>query len=195
MQSRERVRYLLMISVVAICAALLVVIFFYDRSSSPPELIDDVVMDADVALSEFNYTETENGVARWTLTADSAAHAFSSDMTVMQNVRLQLFDQEEAGDVVLTAKTGKANFATSDVNVRGDVIITTQNGYRFESDSVVFHGDSLKDGVVVTDDFVHIYSDQLEITGIGMRVDLSASTFILKHNVIAVYLSLPSKGE
>lgn len=191
MKGRERIRYLLILSVVAICAVLLVVIFFYDRSSSPTELLDDIVVDADVTLHEFHYTETENGVVRWTLTSDSAAHDFSAQATVMQNVRLQLFNQEEAGDVVLTAKTGMADLVTREVRVRGDVVITTQNGYRFVSESVVFQGDSSQGGVIITDDVVHISSNQLEITGTEMRVDLSQGTFILKEDVTAVYLSQP----
>lgn len=193
MISRDRLRYLLISSVIIICSVLLIRIVFYDRAPKPADMIEGMTVDADVALREFSYTESESGVVKWTLNADSADHDFSDDSTTMDNVRLDVFNQGEAGDVHLTAKTGRANLTTRDVTVRGTVVITTQNGYTFESESVTFHGQASEDGVVVSDDPVRITSQQLEITGRGLEVDLAQGTFLIKENVTAVYLAQPVK--
>lgn len=169
-------------------------VIYFDRAPDPTDVLKDMVVEADVALSDFNYTETEAGVAQWTLDADSAEHDFSEDVTVMDTVRLQVFNQGEAGDVHLTANTGRANLNTREVTVRGNVVVTTENGYQFESESVTFLGQASEDGVVESDEVVRITSEQIEITGRGLEVDLAKGTFLIKENVTAIYLAQPVKG-
>lgn len=193
MITRDRLRYILISFVIIFCSVLLLRVVFYDRAPISEEIIEGIVVDADVALSEFSYTESEAGLAQWTLNADRAEHDLTEDVTIMENVRLNVFNQGEAGDVNLTGNTGRANLNTRDVMVRGNVIITTQNGYKFESESVTFHGQASDDGVVVSDDPVRITSQQLEITGRGLEVDLSQGTFLVKEDVTAVYLAQPVK--
>lgn len=195
MITRERLRYLLISVVIVFCSVLIVRVVFYDRAPTVADVIEGIVVEADVALREFSYTETEAGIAQWTLNADSAEHDLTEDITIMENVRLDVFNQGEAGDVHLTSKTGRANLNTRDVSVRGNVIITTGNGYQFESESVTFHGQASDDGVVVSDDTVRITSQQLDITGRGLEVDLAHGTFLIKENVTAVYLPQPVKRE
>lgn len=195
MISRDRLRFILMALVVIICSVLLIRVIYYDRAPDPSDVMDGVVVEADVALSEFSYTETEAGVAQWTLNADSAEHDFTDDVTVMDTVRLQVFDQGEMGDVHLTANTGRANLNTRKVTVRGNVVITTENGYTFESETVTFDGQASEDGVVESDEDVRITSEQIEITGRGLGVDLAKGTFLIKENVTAIYLVQPVKGE
>ncbi len=195
MITRERLRYVLISVVIIFCSVLIVRVVFYDRTPTPADVIEGIVVEADVALRKFSYTETEAGIAQWTLNADSAEHDFTEDITIMENVRLDVFNQGEAGDVHLTSKTGRANLNTRDVTVRGNVIITTGNGYQFESESVTFHGQASDDGVVVSDDFVRITSQQFDITGRGLEVDLAHGTFLIKENVTAVYLPQPVKRE
>ncbi|MDY0189620.1 MAG: LPS export ABC transporter periplasmic protein LptC [Desulfuromonas sp.] len=194
MITRERIRYFLMLAVVLICASLVVVVLFYQRTDEPAQELKDIVMQSDVTLHELNYTETEDGVARWNLVADSADHDVNKEMTVIENVRLKLFDQDEAGDVELTAKTGTIDSAMSKVHASGDVVITTQNGYRFTSNSVDFVGKSSKDGQISTADAVKITSENFVITGVGLAGDLGNGRFVLKKNVTAIYYPQPFNG-
>lgn len=187
MTTRERIRYLMMLAVVLMCASLVVVVLFYQRTDESVQELKNVVMQADVTLHSLNYTETEEGVARWNLVADSAAHDVSKKMTAIENIHLTLFDQDEAGDVELTANTGTIDAAMNDVHARGDVVITTQNGYRFSSDSANFVGKSSRDGQITTNDLVKITGDNFVITGIGLAGDLGEGRFVLKKNVTAIY--------
>lgn len=194
MNTRERIRYFLMLAVVIICASLVAVVLFYQRTDEPEQELKNVVMQADVTLHELNYTETEDGVARWNLIADSAAHDVSKEMTALENIRLKLFDQDEAGDVELTAKTGTINSAMSKVYATGDVVITTQNGYAFASNSVNFVGESSQNGQINTDDKVKITSDNFVITGVGLTGDIGKGKFVLKKDVTAIYYPQPLHG-
>jgi LPS export ABC transporter protein LptC len=194
MTGRDRLRYVLMAAVVAICAALIAVVFFYNRVSLPVEIIADVAMQADVTLSRVNYTESENGVAKWNLIADSAAHDVKDERTDLKNVQLTLFDQENTGDVVLTAKTGVLNMNTRRVDARGDVVIATQSGYRFTSDSASFQGESAHDGTISTDDKIKIVTDKFIITGTGLRGDLARGKFTIKNKVTAIYSPQSTNG-
>lgn len=195
MRYRERIRYLLILAVVAICAAIVVVVLLHDRVEEPLQTLPEVAMKADVTLHELNYTESEDGVARWNLVADSAAHDVDKDTTAIENLHLKLFKQQQAGDVVLTARSGSINMTTRQVHAQGDVVITTQNGYRFTTNSVDFAGKSSTDGRITTDDEVHITSDSFSITGRGLTGDLGNGRFLLKKNVTAVYFPQAVKGD
>lgn len=183
--SRKALRRLLMLALIVTCSVVLVFILFHDRVPLPETVLDRTVMDADVALRKFNYTESEHGVALWTLTADSAAHDLGTETTAMHNVQLEMFNQAQAGDVVLTAKSGIAELASQRIQVAGDVVITTGNGYRFSTDSLTFQGNSSTQGLVSTDDVVHVRSEQLTLTGSGMLLDLGRGTLKLHHQVSA----------
>ncbi len=194
MTTRASIRYFLVLAVVLICASLVVMVLFYKRTDEPVQALQNIVMQADVTLHELNYTETEDGVARWNLVADSAAHDVSKELTMIENIRLKLFDQDEAGDVDLTAKTGTIDSTMNKVHANGDVVITTQNGYRFTSNSVNFVGKSSQDGQITTDDAVKITSDNFVITGVGLSGDLGKGRFVLKKNVTAIYYPKPLQG-
>jgi len=194
MTARERIRYILILAVVLICASLLVAVFFYQRTDEVGDVAKDIVMQADVTLHELNYTETEDGVARWNLIADSAAHDVSNEVTAIENIRLKLFSQDEAGDVELTAKSGTINMATSNVYASGDVVITTQNGYQFMSDAVAFAGKSSQDGKITTDKAVKITNKNFIVNGVGLTGDLASGKFVLKKNVAATYYPTARDG-
>ncbi len=187
MINRERIRYILMLVVVAICASIIVVVLFVDRTVVTTSDIEDVVMTADVTLNQLNYTETKNGVAQWNIIADSAAHDMAKGVTEVDNIRMRLFNQQQVGEVLLTAKTGTINLAKHYVVARGDVVLVTENGLSFVSDSVTFTGNSAESGIITTDDRVKIKSDQFELNGTGMSGDIAQGIFTLKNDVAAVY--------
>ena len=187
MNRREYIRRFLVLAFVALCAVLLVFILFYERIAPMTEVIEDVVMEADVTLRSFNYTETVDGVAHWTLTADSAAHDFTTEQSVLKNVRMRLYDQQQLGDVVLTARFGTAHLPKQLVVAEGDVVIVSGNGYRLTTNSVIYRGMDSSAGVIVANEHVNITSAQLELAGTGLTLDVAKKTMTLEQNVTAVF--------
>lgn len=195
MNRREYIRRFLVFALLAVCTVLVVAVLFYERLSPPTEVIEDVVMQADVSLRQFAYTETVDGVRQWTLTADSAAHDFTSEKTAIQNVNMRVYDQKQLGDVVLTAQSGFAYLPDQRVDVEGDVLIVSDNGYRLTTAAASYHGKKSTGGVVTAPNLVTIRSNQLELSGSSMTLDIAHRTMRLEHNVTAVFTPTPSKGD
>lgn len=192
---REYIRRILVFALVAVCAVLIAFVLFYDRLSPTTEVIEDVVMEADVSLSAFNYTETVDGITQWTLVADSAAHDFTSEQSLLQNLNMRLYNQEQFGDVVLTAQTGKALLSNQQVTAEGDVVIVTDNGYQLVTDSLIYRGMDSLGGVVVAKDKVQITSAQLQLSGAGLTLDIAKKAMKLERDVVATFYPNAEKGE
>ena len=62
----------------------------------------------------------------------------------------------------------------------GDVVLTTSEGYRLRTHSVAYHHQERK---VTTSDPVEIEGKQIRLTGQGMLVDMEARTFKILNQV------------
>lgn len=192
---RDSIRRFLIVALLAICAILLVLILFYEDQPTPVELIDDVVMDADVELKSFNYTETVDGVEQWTLTGESAAHDYKQDQTHINQVRMQLYDQKDLGDVVLTADQGTALVSDQQVDVSGNVVITSDNGYTLLTEQASYYGSRSQSGVIESPVAVTIRSDQLDLHGTGLLFDVGLRTMQLNSHVSATFYPEAKKEQ
>lgn len=195
MNRRDYIRRFLVVALLAICAVLLVLILFYEKFSSPSDVIEDVVMEADVELKTFNYTETVDGVPHWTLTGESAAHDFNQDQTHITQVRMQLYDQKDLGDVVLTAREGMALLSEQQVAVDGDVVIQSGNGYTVKTDHATYFGNRSQAGVIESQVPVQIRSEQLQLNGVGLVFDIGARTMHMNSDVSAVFYPQSTEGK
>nr|WP_320116401.1 LPS export ABC transporter periplasmic protein LptC [uncultured Desulfuromonas sp.] len=184
---RETIRRFLVAALLAICAALLVLILYYENLPTSVDVIEDVVMDADIELKTFNYTETVDGVKHWTLTGASAAHDFNQEQTLIDQVRMHLYDQKDVGDVVLTADQGTALLSDQQVDVAGNVVIQSDNGYTLLSERASYYGNRSQSGVIESQAAVTIRSDQLELHGTGLLFDVGLRTMQLNKDVSATF--------
>ncbi len=193
MDRRQKIRYALVVAIVVVSAVVVATGVFYQRADKLKDIMAGVKMSADASLGNFSYTETVAGKKRWTLSAVSASHDLDSKDTLLKQVTMQLYDYGDFGDVVLTGDEGQANMDSGQVEVRGHVVITTASGYRFTSNSLHYsRGGAAAGGVITTADPVHITSAEMDITGVGMRIDLARSTWHINNNVAVKYT--PSSG-
>nr|WP_320050630.1 LPS export ABC transporter periplasmic protein LptC [uncultured Desulfuromonas sp.] len=195
MIQREKIRRFLIVALLSICTVLLVFVLFYDKTPSTVDVIEDVVMDADVELKTFHYTETVDGVAHWTLTGESAAHDFNQDQTRIDKVRMELFDQKNLGDVVLTADQGMALLSQEQVDVSGNVVIRTENGYTMKTDQATYFGNRSQGGMIESALEVDIRSGQLELHGTGLSMDIEGRRMQLKQAVSATFYPQVKKEQ
>ncbi|EAT16724.1 LPS export ABC transporter periplasmic protein LptC [Desulfuromonas acetoxidans] len=195
MTRRNTIRRFLVAALLAFCAGLLVLVLYYENLPTSVEIIDDVVMDADVELTTFNYTETVDGAKHWTLTGESAAHDFNQEQTRIDRVMMKLYDQKDMGDVVLTADQGTALLSDQQVNVDGDVVIKSDNGYTLLTERATYYGNRSQSGVIESPVAVTIRSDQLELHGTGLVLDVGLRTMQLNTDVSATFYPEAQKEQ
>ena len=136
---RDTIRRFLIAALLAICAVLLVLVLYYENLPTSVEVIEDVVMDADVELKTFNYTETVDGVTHWTLTGD--------------------------------------------------------NGYTLLTERASYYGNRSQSGVIESPVAVIIRSDQLELHGTGLVLDIGLRTMRLNKDVTATFYPEAQKEQ
>lgn len=182
MWEKPKLRHLLIVLMVALAGTIAVLVARNFRPMGPGEIAASLPSEIDLSLKEIRYTETRDGERRWTLTADAAAHALADGTTRIENIRMIFYDVKGMGDLTLTARQGEMKAEGGEIMVRGEVVITSPNGYAFYTDNLQYREAERQ---VATEAPVRIVSKTMEVTGAGMRLNVRDRTFEILSSVRA----------
>lgn len=175
-------RHLLGILILVLSALLAAAVVRNYRGPAAEEVLEALPRNVDLSLREVHYTETREGVRRWTLIADSAAHSAGAGVTHIENVRMTFYDVQGAGDLTLDAREGTLMTETRQVEVSGDVVVRSPRGYTLYTDRLHY---TESDRRIRTEAPVRIVSQAMEMNGRGMELDVEKQTFVLLAGVKA----------
>jgi len=136
-----------------------------NQGQSPLELGDDLSQ----ALGGMALRESQNGVLKWVMTADSAYQV--SDEEPTQLIRLHIDFYNETGDTItswLSSLSGEIDEKTKKMVARDSVIVETKDGKTLETEELYW--DEVENQVV-SDYFVRITTGESIMTGIGIKSD------------------------
>jgi LPS export ABC transporter protein LptC len=130
--------------------------------------------------------ETGGGRKEWELDSDNAQGFKDKGTWKLQGVHVKFFSLP--GTVyTVTGKTGSIQTETKDMEVQGDVVTTTSDGYVFKSQYMQY---SSKDKTLTTPEFVAITGPKekglFELSGKGFKAFLVSNIMDLHHDVEAV---------
>lgn len=182
MNIRLNARNLLAIVILLLAGTLTFTVVRNFRGPAPEEVVEALPRNIDFSLKELNYSETRNGVRRWSLVAASAAHSLKEGVARMENVRMTFYDEQGAEDVTLTARSGTFRVEAREVEVQGDVMVKSPRGYALYTDRLVYRE---VDRMIRTTAPVRLLSDQVEMTGRGLRLNVQDRTMVLLADVKA----------
>lgn len=182
MAPKVNIRHLLAIVILALSGILAVLVFRNWRGAAPEDLVASLPRNVDLSLREIHYTETREGVRRWTLIADSAAHSAGEGSTRIENIRMTFYNVQGHGDIALTAREGTLTTGTREVDLHGDVVVRSPKGYSLYTDRLHYREAERQ---IRTDAPVRIVSSAMEVTGKGMRLDVESHAFALLADVKA----------
>jgi LPS export ABC transporter protein LptC len=92
---------------------------------------------------------------------------------LLENVKVTFY-AKEGRIIYLTGKQGKVYQDSKNVDLSGDVVLTSSDGYQLKTDSASYRH---SEKIVSTGDPVEIDGEQIRLTGKGMLVDVEAKTF------------------
>ena len=124
-------------------------------------------------LEKIRFVEDKHGQKTWELEAKSVHQYQEQNIMVLEDVKATFFTKE-GRTFFLTGKQGKVYQDSKDVELVGDVVLTSSDGYQLKTHSA-FYCNLGK--TVSTSDPVEIEGEQLRLTGKGMLVDMEAKTF------------------
>lgn len=154
------------------------------RPTSGPELPSQEVRD-------FTLEESDTGAPEWILTSRYAATYDKRGVIVARGVAIDFFDSKGAKYSHLTATEGEIKRPSNDMEARGNVVVTTTDGVRIQTESLRFLNRERK---IVSDAYVRLERNGDVVTGIGFESDPSLEHFAIKREVKAQVQSSPSGG-
>ena len=144
------------------------------RASEAVEKLREVSTGgADMQLKKIHFVEDKQGQKTWELEAESVQQYQEQNMMVLEDVKVTFY-AKEGRIIYLTGKQGKVYQDSKNVDLLGDVVLTSSDGYQLKTHSASYRHSGK---IVSTPDPVEIEGEQIRLTGKGMLIDVEAKTF------------------
>jgi len=184
-------RRILALLIVLAVVLLSLVVWRHVRQVSVQDILKALPQDIDLALDNLNYTETQDGRKRWTLVADRAEYLRSSNLVRLSPVQLTFYEAGAFGDLLLSATHGELQEEIRQVDVWGDVVVVGQGGERLETESLRYKDQQRQ--LSTTAPF-HYQAPRMDLTGVGLLVDLERNTLVVEKDVRMLLLPEPKEN-
>lgn len=162
-------------------AVVLLSVAIWRHVQQPPaqEILDALPQDVALALDHLHYTETQDGIKRWTLVSDRAEYQRDSHLVRLTPVQLTFYGAGSFGDLTLTADQGELREDSRQVDVRGHVVVSSAAA-RLTTESLRY---SEQRRELTTTAAFHYQTPRMELTGVGLSIDLEKDILMVKENV------------
>lgn len=174
------VRRVLVLAMLVAIILLSLAIWRHVQQLPPADILETLPADIDLALDNLHYTETQDGQKRWTLSSDRAEYMRDSSLVRLTPVQLVFYDAGSFGELTLTADHGELQEDTRQVDVRGNVMITAGDGEQLTTESLRYDEQQRE---LTTPASIHYRAPRMELTGVGLLIDLEKDVLLVKNDV------------
>lgn len=133
--------------------------------------------DADLRLKKIDYTQTQGTVKQWELEAEAASYFKEKNLVLFKKIKLTCFS-EGGGRITLEGEEGEFNTDTQIIHLQGQILVTSEDGYQFRTDSLDF---SPSENKIFTLAVIELAGPKLEARGRGLMLNLADETFRVNH--------------
>jgi LPS export ABC transporter protein LptC len=145
--------------------------------------------DADMQLEKIRLVEDKNGRKSWELEARAIQQFHDQNVITIEDVKVTYY-MKEGRSVVISGDPGKFSQDSKNIELVGNVTLTSSDGYRFKTHSIAYDHSKKK---VTTADPVELEGDEIRMTGKGMVVDMEGKV-IRVLNQVKTTLKRGAKG-
>jgi LPS export ABC transporter protein LptC len=184
MMRRVTIRKILLIAILAVAFGLGLRMWTHRREPVIEPPAASLPTDTDLSLQDIQYTETSDGVRRWSLTAKTAAYDTGQGKSSVRDMRLVFFDEHGGEQAVLTAREGSWVADTGEVEARDNVIVKTTDGYTLRTEFLRYRSETDE---VSTEQAVRVESGRMQLSARGMRYGIKARSLTLHSQVKAIF--------
>ncbi|MBW6509885.1 MAG: LPS export ABC transporter periplasmic protein LptC [Desulfuromonadales bacterium] len=184
-------RRILALVILLAVVLLSLVVWRHVRQMPLQEILTTLPQDIDLALDNLNYTETQDDRKRWTLVADRAEYLRSSNLVRLNPVQLTFYQAGAFGDLTLTATHGELQEDTRQLDIWGDVVIVGEGGERLQTESLRYDDQRRQLSTAAP---IHYRAPRMELTGVGLLVDIEKNTMRVKKDVRMLLLPEPKEN-
>lgn len=171
----------IIIVIVAIVTAAAVILFFESGSFSKKQMLNIVADKVDLQVKNVHYTDVGASGMKWEINADSAKYVKNENLVLFDRIRVKLV-MSDGRTLVMTGDKGKSNTETKDMEVSGNVEITSDKGDRLTTDILRYSGAEQR---IYTDSAVKMENSRMQVKGVGMSFSLDDKNVALLSKVKA----------
>jgi LPS export ABC transporter protein LptC len=149
------------------------------KRSQPVGLDEANSNEARVTLTGFDYSDVKEGRTRWTLRAAEARYFDDTQKTVLSQVNATFF-LKDGRQVELQSDEGVLHNETKNMEVSGNVRLSSTDGYRLETDRLDYdhHTDMLHTAAPVL-----LEGRGLTLKGLGMEFEIGNRSLSILKNI------------
>jgi len=118
--------------------------------------------DAEMKLTDMEFTEMQEGKRFWTLCASEAKYFQDMQRTMLQAVRLTFYTDKTGEEIHVQSREGVLHAGTKDIELRGDIRVELPREYVVTMQTAHYNH---KTRIVESDDPVHVSGPGLEVDG------------------------------
>lgn len=171
--------FVISVIILAILAVIKIFMTNYGEHWKQVEITDSVISKADVTIKNVHYIKTNRGVKEWEIKAGSGQYFKNKDMGTFKDVMIKIF-LKDAKPLTLTGNEGKVITNTRDIEIWGNVVLSSDNLYQFHTQSLKY---SSKKKEIFTQDKINFTGYGMELSGVGMIIDIDRGKFFVLNNV------------
>ncbi len=166
--------------IVAIVAILL---FLWEQGKEAGKNILKVLPDnVDVQVRDVLYTDVSADGSKWEITAKTVTFVRKENLALFDQVVVKM-NPADGRTFIMTGGKGRFWTVTKDLDVTGDVVISSDKGDRITMDVLRY---SDRDKMLSTDSDVTLDNDTTRLKGKGMRIDINKRHILIMSHVNAV---------
>jgi len=153
-----------LVSLVLFIAFFFFLAFFFSRGGNEPGKALKVFSEkADVVVRDFRLDQVDESTVQWTVFADTARYSMKEKKVTLENVRVEMKDTGGVYDI--TARRGEVDTEKRNMDLYGDVVLTSDRGDRCEADELHYRHE---EGKIFTPGEFRIAYGDMEIRGEGL---------------------------
>ena len=173
---------IIVIALISIVVAVVAVFGIMQGTGRKKENVIKIMPDeADIRIQDFVFTEVGQNKIRWDVKAKSGQYQKKKNLALFEQVRIQA-TTEEGKVYVMTGKKGKMLTDKKDLEITGDVVITSDSGDRFTTDYLRYANDQRK---IYTDAPIVMENNKMKIQAVGLIIFIDKGELILSSGVRA----------
>jgi len=181
MRFKKRTLIMAGLGLVLVLAAVLI-LFFGKLSPISPETMLKIMSDrADLEVKNVLYREVGGDGTKWEIRAKKASYLRKQNQAYFDQVEIKLF-LPDGKAIELTGDKGQLDTATRDMEISGNVGITSVSGEHFATDYLQYSADEKE---LHTQAKVLMETPRMQIRGVGMSLSLQNMDIVVFSDVHA----------
>jgi LPS export ABC transporter protein LptC len=147
-----------------------------EEKEEKPKVSED---GANMRMEKIRLVEDKHGRKTWELEAKSIQQYQDENIMLLQEVKVTFYGKD-GRSFVLSGNEGKVYQNSKNIELKGNVVLNSSDGYWLKTQSVVYQHQAKK---ATSSDPVEINGEEIRLEGKGMEVDMEAQTFKILHQV------------